>query len=538
MDPAKSNGQRRRLLVAHGNPHVRNLLVELSNLLREYEIVIASNIEEMEAHCNVQAVQWLLVEEDLPGQEISLHSGLGSRALAKTRVWLEGGADRRAIVLTSKPCWDKGPLKLSSQLQVILGSRLTLDDLPAVADMVRAGDCGWTFAWPTVVRLRWRGSGPSNAKEYTLSYGDVCDGPLHARLIEALQARPDSIKSTLPVIVAEGGECPKKAAWLRYCHELWDLLAGSDESPLKAVLTAAAQTKGAVVEDEPGRECPIYPIHLHIECDEASLAVPIDHALPPGEADNHVFQQLPVVWRLSGRGRKPESTEQERWNPTHEDRFQAIYSCEESFHVDGISVDGIDAVVDHARRVHEVSGQTMPARHVRNLAEIAGALAGSQSDKGRSAYLITHGGRPADPDSDCVVIGPCPDGVADHFITACRLGTSSELRGTRFFFFNSCSLGRQANPEKSRGSYVGGFAEGVIRYEVCDETLCHRWPVSQEWAKKLAERFYQMRPLTAHGRAAALLIARSEIKGLIASKGGAAQHDMTWLAPIHLWTST
>lgn len=538
MDPANSNGKRRRLLVAHSDEQVSRLLGGLSEYLRDYEILTAGTIEEMEAHCIEQTVQWLLVEENLPGQETALRSGQETRAVAKTRAWLEGGDDGRAIVLTSNPCWDRGLFKLSSRQQVILGSRLCWDDLPALADMVRAGDCGWTFAWPTVVRLRWHGSGPSNAKEYSLSYGDVCDGPLHARLIEALQSRYDSMKPTLPTAVAPDGECPKKSAWLGYCHDLWDALAGTEDSPLKVVLKAAAQTRSAVVLSESDCLCPIHPIHLHIECDQDSLAVPIDHALPPGTADNHVFQQLPVIWRLSGRGRKPESTEQERWNATREDRFQAIYSCEGIFHANGIKVDGIDAVMDHAQRVHEASGQTTPAQPVRSFGEIEAALAGSGQGKGNSAYLITHGWRLTDPDSDCIVIGPCPNGVDDHFITARRLGTSSELKGTCFFFFNSCSLGRQANPAQSRGGYVGGFAEGVIRYEVCDETLCHRWPVNTKWAKELAERFYQMRPQTAHGRAAALLIARSEIRDLIAKEGGAAQHDMAWLAPMHLWTAT
>jgi hypothetical protein len=54
---------------------------------------------------------------------------------------------------------------------------------------------------------------------------------------------------------------------------------------------------------------------------------------------------------------------------------------------------------------------------------------------------------------------------------------------------------------------------------------------------ELAERFYRLRPLTAHARAAALLIARSQVRDLVAQRTDEHRDDMSWLAPMHLWIS-
>ena len=236
------------------------------------------------------------------------------------------------------------------------------------------------------------------------------------------------------------------------------------------------------------------------------------------------------------KGLRPETTKEERWNRTDEGRFQAVYSCDKCFNVDGISVPEIEGVRGHARQVNKVSGMKGQTHRVRSLRHLKKALGGVGPRQGQSAYVITHGARFGDPDTASIVIGPCHLGSGGHFITARNLGATPELTGKSFLFFNSCSLGSQATPAASRGSYVGGFAEGLMRHAVCNETICHRWPVSQKWAKQLAEQFYRLRPLTAHARAAALLIARSKIEQEIAKETGEEQYDMTWLAPIHLWT--
>ena len=95
----------------------------------------------------------------------------------------------------------------------------------------------------------------------------------------------------------------------------------------------------------------------------------------------------------------------------------------------------------------------------------------------------------------------------------------------------------QASRQASAGSHVGGFAEGLIRYEVCNEAICNRWPVNQKCAMELAEQSYRLRPLTARALANPLLIARSQVKGLIAQQTDEHQDDTSWLAPVHLWVS-
>jgi hypothetical protein len=114
---------------------------------------------------------------------------------------------------------------------------------------------------------------------------------------------------------------------------------------------------------------------------------------------------------------------------------------------------------------------------------------------------------------------------------------SLPTKGRRFLYFNCCELGAQQAREAARNSYYGGFAEGILSVKACNETICNRWPVTFEWACRIASEFYKQKPRTAQGRAGSLLTARLRVRHEMNQRQGEQQHDPTWLAPVHLWVS-
>jgi hypothetical protein len=279
----------------------------------------------------------------------------------------------------------------------------------------------------------------------------------------------------------------------------------------------------------------IAPVHIHFECDHNFLAVPWDIAFGSDTGDSHVCHDIPFVWRIDVRG-NPETLDVSRtFNPIDYTGFQAISSCDEDVILQGQKFAKAGDMPKSAAAI--LNSLPRHGGHV-HVCDRNGLVAQLQS-RGDGAYFLSHGIDAHPGDLAGMVVGPIPgNGAGDsgEVVNAGNLGAANVRK--RFLHWNCCELGSQQTDARQGGSYYGGFLEGILANACSVETICNRWGVTFEGASLLAVEFYKLHPITAYGRAHALVHARRAVRNAVLAKSPEKQNDPTWLAPIHVWART
>ncbi len=442
--------------------------------------------------------------------------------IAKT--WLEKVSNKAVAVIVTRGVVDEYLLKHVEERILVVEQSTFLDR--SIYDYLNAAHSNYSLFPPTEIKLICKKSSDGTSANIDI---EIPEAPLSHLLTEVAGiTKEESAAITLPETPLQishtddiNGQVYHQSRAIYNSTspaDFFHTFIESIKSSIKDFWDGGEQTESV-------RIGPI-PIHIRIHIDPEMLSLPLDLALRIYIDLEQLCALFPVTWVLSGSRQKicrDESTK----DPFQDFAHHVLYSCEEEVR-DFPAIKGVKEHADSiAKYVKKDRGKFVGSKE--ELREIL--IEKYDSTKNKCAYVVSHGEHPNAEQAGVILTdhrsnSAGTQGVNDK-ATAVFLQPKKDEKGPNFVYFNCCSLGHHSPPENTTHTAFGGFAQGIISNGFTKELICNRWPVDIEQAFKLAEHFFELRPLSSYARAAALHRARRLVQD-------AHNENPTWLAPIHI----
>lgn len=530
------------------------------------ESVFVSSMAEARK-CRWRNFDWLIIQQTIREDE----RGNATSAYQLAEKWVKEG--RRAIIVTNRR-WDQLTFKLQPRITILPLTAPFFAE--TISDIIHAGEGDVDYIPPTIVSLELtKGTATPGEPDLHLAYAKSVEGPLADFVNSRLGLRPlqsegyhnrtvvnhfepfrqidrKSTGKSLDAIL-HGRHHDPHVAWQAHL----DRYASSLGCPKSGLMRKLIQANHDAclhlgLDESNGNRCILgpYPIHLHLYADPELLGEPLDlvrlHTDPVGDRQGyrHLCTTIPIVWRLPGDAPEPNGNNRD-CNPTEyrSDSVKAICSCASKVKVNRVVCSAIRNVEGHTREIIKHMGLTdLQPISATSKQDVQRHFGGNKKQI-EIAHLTTHGIWYDKGERAGIVLGPktaasdTGESLTSLAIRSNRNTSKSPNKGpiAKFVFVNSCGVASQLSPKKSAGRIVGSFAQGLLSDGVCGEVIGHRWAVGVQPALKLAEYFYQSKPVTVHARAAALQQARLKVLDESKQNDGKNHFWHTWMAPVHIW---
>ena len=480
--------------------------------------------------CDIDSVEWLFVHAQLPSDSTGSSSVNPDKpfGIELAESWVEKFPNLKAVVL-----------RTSDNVEILrhFADRITIirnDDFlyrKKRYDYMKAAQCGYTLFPPTFLDFRYTRDADNDSFKIRFEKA-ACKGSLKKKFLEgSIETTEWEIKSASAL-----QECFHDAALEadpesrkeRLYHGGRKLHGNIKPTTfLKTILEYINTCIKGFPKKKDGHKTYFEPspVHIRIHADSDTFHVPLDLAFRENKDWDQLCARFPVTWIVD--------TDQEEFFTEKLDNFlkyehhHVLYSCEEEVR-DFPAIKGVKEHADSiAKYVKKGRGKFVGSKE--ELREIL--IEKYDSTKSKCAYVVSHGVHPNAKNAGVILTDHRSSSAgtqnADKGATAEFLRPNRYEKGPNFVYFNCCSLGHQSPPENTTHTAFGGFAQGIISNGFTKELICNRWPVDIEQAFKLAEHFFELRPLSSYARAAALHRARRLVQDTY-------NENPTWLAPIHI----
>ena len=544
MNAANARQVSKRFVIAMNEPAVANHLCEkLLELFPGAKPSIVPSRRELRRLSGMSGgTDWLIVSESIPEQKggIVREKRTGWEAASE---WVNAHGKRgvrRAVVVTDSDAWAMAGIRIGDRLVALPATSLHTD-FCELREIIQAGEANVDYVPPTIVHLGISRRG----KYFFLGFEDNPEGPLASFFKErvvATSGRTQRFRDFLSTArVRNANALLEKGGFVAALNAFSDEILNTKDSLLRDVLQTAndAMQTLALPKDGQdrnlGRPCPVH-LHFHWKCQPSFQ--PLDLIKTKKAKAHFLNSRFPVVWRIDGSHDSSGATGRHH-NPVYYGpcSFDILHSCVEDFVFWNKPRKGLSRLPQHSNEILATLGLVgCKPKDARQREDVHEVFHRDRSDAGATVHITTHGIHRRPVHTSGLVVAPtyALTGDSAQIVRALELADGDPPR-IRFGFFNACELGDQLSAAEAAQDVFTCFAEGVIVEGACAEAICNRWPVTVDQALPLALGFYETRPITVHGRAAALFRARLRVFNLFRSATEDSLTDLSWLAPVHVW---